>query len=478
MFSRVDGARRHALRCPSRHGQALPNRKRGRQTKSCNQCSRLKVHCHTRRGPSCERCTSRKLQCSFDPSGFAPLHRQSTNAVTLEPPARTSGGGRIPLAFLLNSTDEKQDFVTEHAVGEEPVAGLIGPICTTTQQLQDYLDPPLALPFPTSMWLTSLDLDNLHAESDQSDFGRLDLLSSEDNHLSTRIALLESHLTTHAASANSFDGDFDRTTFHQFFTAANVFAFATTFCRKRHYQYQILYWPELALEEVSLALLLAIALTGATYSINRGQSRETVITARSFYRLADSFIFHQLERCIKELPARQTTDLSIQACQAALLMYGLANLWTGDTMLQHTAIIKRIPALVSALRQFEFVGCRHEKQEDWQLFLHREQIIRLVAWTYCADCLATLCYNRPPSFSLAEMSGDLPCNTALWESGMSATSSDTPHSGRPLCLVELMSGLLASDERLSTEMGCVPVFHVQAMLCGTSVLAQAMFANY
>ena len=127
VFSRVDGARRHAKGCPQRGSRALRSGKRGRKTKSCDQCSRLKVHCNAQN--PCDRCVSRKLDCTFSRYCTDITHRQSSTAHDKTKSQDRNGQSCVPLSFLLNYTDEKQDFITEKAVVEEPDGALLGPTC-------------------------------------------------------------------------------------------------------------------------------------------------------------------------------------------------------------------------------------------------------------------------------------------------------------------------------------------------------------
>jgi hypothetical protein len=117
-FSRVDATRRHAKRCPQRKGRILLGRKRGRLARSCDQCSRVKVHCNPGDEGPCERCIPRGLSCTFN--------RHDTSPTVLDPSPEESFEtgrqhvGRIPLSFLLNFTDDHQDYLTEEAIGIEP----------------------------------------------------------------------------------------------------------------------------------------------------------------------------------------------------------------------------------------------------------------------------------------------------------------------------------------------------------------------
>ena len=381
----------------------------------------------------------------------------------------------MPMSFLLDVTDDKQDFITEKAVGEEPDGVLLGPTCMTPSQAQvpsnetlEYIDPTLLLSSDFQAWLVPLELGGLYHTEEQSLLGPSLSPRSQEDRLSARLDLLNFRVAEHARACDRYKDSFDSTTFRRFFSVSNVQTYAMIFCRKRHYQYPIIHWPTFALEEASLPLLMVVALTGATYSYRSGHGPEHATDARKLYHLADSYVFRQLETCLDGLPTGINLAEAVQICQAALLMYALDTLLASDSAMQHAAVTERLPALISAMRRLQFIDCRHDPSEDWQHFVHREHIIRLVAWTFCTDCLATLSCNNPPIFSLLEMSGDLPCNPALWDIDsavafelMRSSIQDTTH-----CLKDLMSRLLDDHRVLRSDWENLPLFHLHIILCG------------
>lgn len=295
-------------------------------------------------------------------------------------------------------------------------------------------------------------------------------IQPSDARLSVRLETLEVELAAQANRSGQQES-FDRNEFKDFFSVPNAESFAAMFCRKRHYQYPIIHWPTFTLEESSLPLLLAVTLTGAAYSLSKEHGKRYVAQARKFYRLADSYIFNHLDiASSSQLNVSAVEDI-LPICQAALLMYGLEVSMPNDSAMRDVAINRRLPSIIFALRRFSFIPCRHEASEDWQLFLQREQIVRLVAWTYCVDCLATLVYNKPPGFALLEMCGDLPCDPNVWE-------ADSVSSYESLCLskltadrtlLELMSGLLADESHTTRGFDDIPTFHLHIMLFGKSL---------
>jgi hypothetical protein len=468
-FSRVDAAKRHTKRCPQREGRPLVDRKRGRRARSCVQCSRVKVHCQPRREGPCERCVPRKLPCSFDGC--------STNAAThIVPSTEISHvsdrcGDRIPLSFLLNATDDQQDFLTERTVGMEPDAAPLGPACLllrsfdSSESLLDFLDPSVLLLFEHETRVTpiSSEFPSHHA-------GDFTFSEPWDITMSARLESLENEIIKSVGCSPERSISFDTHAYRSFFSARNAREFITRFCRKRHYRYQIIHWPTFEPENVSLALLMVVCLTGAAYSFGEDHGAAHAIQARSFYQVADSYVFQQLEKYLHGSPTDLNLVTSIELCQAALLMYALDALPAGDMAMQHTAVARRLPTLIDALRILGFVNVQHGSSQDWGTFIHHEQRIRLVAWAFCADCLATLSCNKPPGFSILEMRGELPCDSNVWDADATAFHGlrECSRQATPLPLTELMS--LCSNGGWRELSGSLrpPLFHLHVMLCGKS----------
>lgn len=469
-FSRVDAAKRHTKRCPQREGRPLVDRKRGRRARSCVQCSRVKVHCKPRREGPCERCLPRKLPCSFG-------ERSANTATPIVlctdiPDVNDRCGDRIPLSFLLNATDDQQDFLTERTVGMEPDAAPLGPAClplrlfASDESLLDFLDPSLLLLFEHDTRVTPALSEEFpsHYPSD------LTFSEPRDITMSARLKALETKLIKHVGCSPGSSMAFDIHAYRSFFSARNAREFITRFCRKRHYRYQIIHWPTFEPESVSLALLMVVCLTGAAYSFGEDHGAAHAVQARRFYQVADSYVFQQLENHLHGSPTDPERFTSIELCQAALLMYALDALPAGDMAMQHTAVARRLPTLIAALRTLGFVDVQHAPSQDWETFIHHEQRIRLVAWAFCADCLATLSCNKPPGFSILEMCGELPCDSKVWDADATAFHRlrECSRQANPRSLAELMS-LCSNDGWREPSINLkLPLFHLHVMLCGKS----------
>lgn len=174
---------------------------------------------------------------------------------------------------------------------------------------------------------------------------------------------------------------------------------------------------------------------------------------------------HSFSRFARPASASSST-ISLHLCQSALLVYALDSLSVRSGDLRRTAVTKRLPTLARALRYFDFISCRHVSSEDWQAFVYREQIVRVVAWTYCADCLATLCFSTPPSFTIAEMTGDVPCDSDLWDSDRMILSEKCCLTYKSTSLAELVATLLDATQQRRETLQDITVSQVQMTICG------------
>ncbi|KAK6855595.1 hypothetical protein PG995_007746 [Apiospora arundinis] len=372
------------------------------------------------------------------------------------------------------------------AVGEEPDGSLLGP---TGEKLSpkparlaglydtsfECINPTLLLPFGDDPnHIEPYGLGELYSTEEQNLLGAFlsEPLWSQEDRLDARLDLLELDIVAHTSSSDRYRGSpFDPPAFRQFFSSSNVQDFAMLFCRKRHYRYPVIHWPTFVLEEACLPLLMVVALTGATYSYRPGHGPEHITEARKLYHLADSYIFYQLRAFLDRSLRAAEVDLTeaTQLCQASLLMYGLDTLLAGDSSMQRLAMAERLPSLISAMRRLHLIGSRHEPSEDWHSFVRQEEVVRLVTWAFCVDCLATLSCNNPPIFSLLEMSGDLPCNPALWdadsESAFLSLRSSEELRGDTDCLKSLMPKFMDDGPRENNGWEHLPLFHLHIIMC-------------
>ncbi|GAB7335703.1 hypothetical protein MBLNU13_g08008t1 [Cladosporium sp. NU13] len=281
--------------------------------------------------------------------------------------------------YIASPGEKAPDFLTERTVGMEPDAAPLGPACLPlksfdfNEDLLDFLDPSILLLFEHDTRVTPVPSEEFPSQHPS------DLTLSEpwDITMSARLEALETELIKHVGCSPGRSMAFNIHAYRSFFSPRNAREFITRFCRKRHYRYQIIHWPTFEPEGVSLALLMVVCLTGAAYSFDEGHGAAHAVQARSFYQVADSYVFQQLEYHLHGSSTDLELVTSIEICQAALLMYALDALPAGDMAMQHTAVARRLPTLIIALRTLGFVGVKHGSNQDWETFIHHEQRIRL-----------------------------------------------------------------------------------------------------
>jgi hypothetical protein len=369
-------------------------------------------------------------------------------------------------------------------VGIEPDASLLGALAisdsTKHPGAPNFFDDDLfACIDPTCLVLSSPQQDLLNVGASYNRYegdllGSLIWSASQPDPVQARIDLLEAELFAFAQSHPRLRDSHDAAAFRHFFDATSVRRFAATFCRKRHYRFRIIHWPTLVLESLPYPLLLVIALTGASYTYQGESESEDIKISRTFYRLADAYVFDKLDAGVDRLPSDIDVSEAISLCQAALLMYGLDTLLVSDEAVQCAATTRRLPSMITALRRFNFLGVRHLDCEDWRSFLQREQISRVVAWIYCVDCLATLLCNASPLSSLMEMIGDLPCPDEIWdiEPPADLASLGPMRERTSLCLKDLVGGFLDNRALMDNNLSNPSLFHLQVSMLGEWSLSQ------
>ena len=363
--------------------------------------------------------------------------------------------GRLPLAFLVNFADPHTDFVTEQQLAKEPILpeGNIQPSpgCKTPPEPAlenvDYIDPLLLFVEPYYL-CASIDEDGNYTDQSQDVLGPFSLLPPNDR-LALRVSLLAADLREFALTKPKFRDTFDLASFNDLFSSSNVHHFAMTYSRKRHYQAPIIHWPTFHLEEAPLPLLMAVAVTGATYSHRPGHHPDFAFRAREFYWISDAYIFKHLKQCIESSnPSLPTSTEALELFQAGLLSFAM-DACMNDNEMRRNAVTKRLPTLVAALRRFRLIGNRHEASDDWTTFVKKETHVRLTSWMFYSDAVTTLFTNSPPRMALSDMHGHLPCSAELWDAEspehFEQRRAEEEDKGGFLCVQDLVADLMAEE---------------------------------
>lgn len=462
-FTRADGARRHARTCRSRKNRPLlPDAKRGRKLRACDRCSRVKVLCDAK--TPCSRCAARNLTCTYKHLCTNPAHQPSSPRLseTRNAPKK----GCLNLTALLKWTDPKIVSLSDMVV-EQPEKDTV----ETLQQgkktgpgegwnlsihhlVDDTIDPRLLL-----LGLIDSSPDQIMEYGGNCSGSPPDMLfpsqaleGTSGHGLTERMSQLATDLRQLTVCKPHLHHILGIASLDEFLTSTNCLALIAAYSRRQYYhQWPIVHWPTFDPEQAALPLLLAIMLTGDTYSCRRNETSGYVSPTSAIQKIADKYIFSHIKKCTNMANPTTNPHEVLELCQAAFLM-NCIHINMNDISLRQRVITNRHPLLISALRRLGLTGTIHELSGpglEWNAFIYRETCIRLVTWTFLIDSLLTVYFNHPPLMSLAEMSSSLPCNDDVWDAGSLSTFKGlmgrVHSSSRMLSLKALVENLLNKD---------------------------------
>lgn len=405
-FSRRDVARRHAVACPRRQGQVIRTQKRGRKPIACESCSEAKLSCDHK--SPCRRCSSRQLSCTYrsasdEAFGLSPLGER---LITHSEPAS--------LSFLLHVTSPTPQSITHHRVsngtmldGSQPCKVRMTTFCRPQHPCSDPNHTIVELPeVPNEVHRNDaqhlMDFDPFSSSISSAD--SVTVLDSLQARLSLMLA--EVQWTSIKSIAE----------YAAFFTSAAYSLFIPAIAEYRQWQWSIIHWPTVCLEDLSSPLLLTLGLSGAALIEVRGGMNTICALDNSFYEIVETYVFDCLETAMNFHDHARLDTRFVETCQAALLVIAVEN-GIDDCATKRRLLTKRLPSLVAAIRMLNIAARLHPRGLEvpsWTDFVRREACIRLVTWTFLQDALFTLLCCHPPSLTAVEMICDLPCNELLW----------------------------------------------------------------
>ncbi|KAL3963606.1 hypothetical protein ACCO45_000610 [Purpureocillium lilacinum] len=239
---------------------------------------------------------------------------------------------------------------------------------------------------------------------------------------------------TLAVSEPSYNQPFDFDLAQSVFAPHILRTFISTFFRLSHNYVPVVHMPSFGSEDTSPLLVLGVSLCGAI----RSPPRDDALSAKSFLRIAEEYIFLQLADVMATDP--KPTRPVLETLQAALLIHQVHFLQNSvEARRRHR--IRRLPALVSAVRRLGLLNKRHSASSRSAQFLADETCIRTATWITLADWHQCGMFHVLPLTTTAEMRCDLPCPHALWDS-KDVTDADVglyrrQTRGAPYCLSSL-----------------------------------------
>lgn len=218
-------------------------------------------------------------------------------------------------------------------------------------------------------------------------------------------------------------------------SATNLKRFAATFFRLSHVHFPIVHIPSFR-STSSKSLLLSLAIQGAF----RTPPLDDVLATRGLLRLAEEYVFRELQDAIALGTTQLPTQPTLEAFQAAVVIVYLLAI-NNSVSSRRQSRVRRLPELAWAVRHFDLMNVRHMPDEDWQLFIYRETCIRYVSfpstdldakhsaapfalalihssiatWTATADWHQCGMFRCMPIMTTTELNCDHPCSTAVWD---------------------------------------------------------------
>lgn len=270
------------------------------------------------------------------------------------------------------------------------------------------------------------------------------LPTTPNDSLAAQIELLKADLEQLNDTRQELDTIMCSEEITNFFSCANFQRLIMAFFRRRQLLAGMLHWPTFDPSKADPALLLAIVLCGMAYTRLSPESWQYRGIANALQNLADKYIFRRL----KQIQRQGGSRLVVEACQAAYLIV-ILQICVQDHAIRHRAITKRQPALMDALRRHGMISRRPEtpmQEHTWHDFVYQESQVRLVTFSTFNDGLLALFCNSPPTTTISEMLGHLPCRDELWaahspEIFVAAQRKARQDLPSP-CMKDLITGLL------------------------------------
>ncbi|CEJ79863.1 hypothetical protein VHEMI00078 [[Torrubiella] hemipterigena] len=434
-FSRGDVCRKHSLNCPKKDSPLQPpEHRRGRKPTACEACFHSKVLCDKKM--PCSRCAIRNVPCrprDVPEHSFSASSSEAASSSSPLPP---------DLPFLRGIMDPTKHSMLEyfHTSKEEAVNEEVpesdcnlqphhAKKTIQSQQQQQQQQQPHDMPsfddimgiFPSN-YSSMLD-DAYHSFVPDDDF---DIMSISDKSpvpilTDSGFELLEARSMTlvqdlHAIHTQlyntdpTYDLDFDVAAAESVLCAENMRSFIATFFRLSHVHFPIVHYPTFGTQETIKSLLLIIVVAGAY----RSPPLDDALDCQSYLRLAEEYVFNELEQAVQTSDIHQPSPEVLQTLQAGIIANYLLCLSNNIPGRKRTHT-ERLPKMVAAVRHFGLCNMRHVPGVDWEKFIYNETCIRVATWAAAADWHHSCLFYHPAVTSVTEMKGNFPCHRELWD---------------------------------------------------------------
>ncbi|KAL3476682.1 hypothetical protein BJX99DRAFT_258232 [Aspergillus californicus] len=212
----------------------------------------------------------------------------------------------------------------------------------------------------------------------------------------------------------------------QFFAPVNLRKFMELYWAIWHPNVNFVHRPTFDPVHAKPSLLAAMALVGACVSSDVIDHE----SARMWFNCVEELVFID-EDFNSDLSFSPSSDISkyrykIQALQAAYIVCLYQN-WEGDDASKRRVRRNRFATLVSTARDLSIPVARHKNYSEhtilefnWMEFAAREELVRLLTWTFLLDTAFIIFNNLPPRMVIKEMQ----IHTAVPETCFQALSAD------------------------------------------------------
>ncbi|CAG8165784.1 unnamed protein product [Penicillium salamii] len=473
--------RRHSKTCARKSNQPLPPAaKPGRKRQSCDLCFFAKASCD--KVTPCSRCQSLSRQCTFSVQSSPPVSRGPT-AVSrpLPNPCRATLKGSGPFSFLRHFADPS--FQRDRlAIGETAKCSVRRNLETLHSHIEDALIPTDIMSTFGDFQLPSLPFQlpsSLPSFSDEYFLTQFNPDGFFPSKLSTQLSEIMTELVETSKSmglgTTGSPSELDFAELSHLLDVSRITASITAFFQSLHWHLPVVHFPTFDPGNITSSLLLAIFLSGATYTIPvDGKGLPSAL-----FDVAEEHIFRQIASLSTfALPKDNPT---IQLIQSALiiemLQFGRDNMQT-----RRRIRIVRHPCLVSTIRSLGIFHLKRETTPDlcdentWRDLVAEGICIRIACWVFLADGFLTVCFKNHPSISVFEMNCNLPWSAGLWEAesassfGKIATNHSTELPLPPLS--DVVSQLLETplSEGQIPWGPSVSVEHLLILIYGTFIM--------
>ncbi|KAJ5366693.1 hypothetical protein N7541_000634 [Penicillium brevicompactum] len=203
---------------------------------------------------------------------------------------------------------------------------------------------------------------------------------------------------------------------------SHITASISAFFQSLHWHLPVVHFPTFDPGNITNSLLLAIFLSGATYTIPLdGKGLPSTL-----FDVAEEYIFRQIASLptVVSPKSHSTTQLIQSALIIEMLQFGRDNMQT-----RRRIRIVRHPCLVSTIRSLGIFQLKRNAAPDigdesiWRQLVAEEVCIRIACWVFLADGFLTVCFNNHPSISVFEMNCNFPWSAGLWEAESASTFS-------------------------------------------------------